>query len=48
MGLPRHHRESLSELLTSTATSLSDSSDEDGSRWASANFFGLKDPNALR
>jgi hypothetical protein len=27
---------------------LSDDSDEDGGGWASADFFGLDDPGALR
>jgi hypothetical protein len=45
--LPRHHLESLSELLAGTVTSSSIDSKEDDGGWAGADFSGLNDLEAL-
>jgi hypothetical protein len=47
-GLLYHHLQSLLDLLASTMVSSSVDSEENGSGWAGADFFGLDDPGALR
>jgi hypothetical protein len=48
VGFPRHHLESLSELLVTFATSSSIDSEEDDGTWADADYSGLNDLGARR
>jgi hypothetical protein len=40
--------QAIEEILATTETASSTSSDEDDSSWAGADFSGLNDPRALR
>jgi hypothetical protein len=42
-----HHAQAIAEILMTTETASSASSDEDDSSWVGADFFGLDDPGAL-
>jgi hypothetical protein len=46
--LPTHYAQAIVEVLATTETASSTSSDEDDNSWAGADFFGLNDPGALR
>jgi hypothetical protein len=43
-----HHAQAITEVLATTETASSTSSNKDDSRWAGADFYGLDDPGALR
>jgi hypothetical protein len=45
--LPTHHAQAIAEVLVTTETTFSTSSDEDDSSWADADFSELGDPRAL-
>jgi hypothetical protein len=46
--LSTHHAQAVAEVLATTETASSTSSDEDDGSWASADFSRLDDPGALR
>jgi hypothetical protein len=47
IDLLTHHAQAITEVLVTTDTASSTSSDEDDSSWASADFSGLNDLGAL-
>jgi hypothetical protein len=47
VDLSTHHAQAIVDVLATTETTSSTSSDEDDGSWASADFFGLDDPGAL-
>jgi hypothetical protein len=47
MDLPTHHTQAITEVLMTTETAFSTSSDKDDDSWAGTNFSKLDDPRAL-
>jgi hypothetical protein len=47
MDLSTHHAQAITEVLATTETASSTSSDEDDNSWAGTNFSTLNDPGAL-
>jgi hypothetical protein len=48
LHLPSHQAQAIIEILATTETASSTSSDEDDSSWAGTDFSGLNDLRALR
>jgi hypothetical protein len=48
VDLSTHHAQAITEVLVTTETASSTSSDEDNGSWAGTNFSELDHPGALR